>query len=88
MSICEQGDPHCLVNGNVGRCEKCCFHDDEVKNIINYDNFDLRDLFASKAMQAELTYSGLEGNNVKLVAAMSYEMADAMMKARNAKTPQ
>jgi len=84
MSTCKLGDPHCLVNGGAGRCEKGCFDNDEVKNIINYDNSDLRDLFASKAMQAELTYSGLEGNNVKHIASMSYEMADAMMKARNA----
>lgn len=45
----------------------------------NQDGMDLRDYFAAKAMQAMLTESihGVEG-----VAKWSYEVADAMMKAR------
>ena len=45
----------------------------------------LRDYFAAKAMQADLNYQGLEGReSLSHVAAMAYEMADAMLKARNA----
>lgn len=46
----------------------------------------LRDYFAAKAMQADLTYQGLEGRDDVLHAAlMAYEMADAMLKAREKK---
>ena len=40
----------------------------------------LRDYFASRAMQAELTV--YEGTNWPRVAKQAYQMADAMMKAR------
>lgn len=45
----------------------------------NQDGMDLRDYFAAKAMQAMLNESihGVEG-----VAKWSYQVADAMMKAR------
>ena len=42
----------------------------------------LRDYFAAKAMQADLTAGGIEGCDVEAAAAMAYEMADAMIKAR------
>jgi len=43
----------------------------------------LRDYFAAKAMQADLEYQGLEGREDLVHAAlMAYEMADAMIKAR------
>lgn len=42
----------------------------------------LRDHFAAKAMAAHLTNDGLEGCGTENVAAMSYEMADAMIAAR------
>lgn len=44
----------------------------------------LRDYFASKAMQAEYMHIGVEGSDPKFVAAMAYEVADAMLKARDA----
>ena len=40
----------------------------------------LRDEFAKAAMQAELT--GYDGSNWKRVARQAYEMADAMLEAR------
>ena len=40
----------------------------------------LRDYFAAKAMQADLT--GYDGANWPRVATQAYQMADAMMKAR------
>ena len=43
----------------------------------NQDGMDLRDYFAAKAMQAIVSKYG-EGNAVK-----AYEIADAMMKARD-----
>ncbi len=43
----------------------------------------LRDHFAAKAMQADLEYQGLEGReDVGHIAAMAYEMADAMLTER------
>lgn len=43
----------------------------------------LRDYFAAKAMHADLVYQGLEGReDLGHVAAMAYEMADAMLKER------
>jgi hypothetical protein len=45
----------------------------------------LRDYFAAKAMQADLEYQGLEGReDLFHVAAMAYEMAEAMLAAREA----
>ena len=41
----------------------------------------LRDEFAKAAMQAELT--GYDGSNWDRVAKQAYEMADAMLKARD-----
>lgn len=45
----------------------------------------LRDYFAAKAMQGDIAVNGLEGREVEMVAGMSYEMADAMLKARERK---
>lgn len=43
----------------------------------------LRDYFAAKAMQADLEYQGLEGReDLFHIAAMAYQMADAMLEAR------
>lgn len=43
----------------------------------------LRDYFAAKAMESDLIYQGLEGrDDLQHVAAMAYEMADAMLKER------
>jgi len=53
---------------------------------VNTGGLSIRDYFAAKAMQADLTYQGLEGReDVLHVALMSYEMADAMIKAREGK---
>jgi hypothetical protein len=46
-----------------------------------FDNgMTLRDYFAAKAMQADLT--GYDGANWPRVATQAYQLADAMMKAR------
>lgn len=48
----------------------------------------LRDYFAAKAMQADITsdnWNGLEDSDPELIAAMAYEMADAMLRAREAR---
>ena len=42
----------------------------------------LRDYFAAKAMQAHLTHDGSDDVNEIGVAKWAYEMADAMLKAR------
>jgi hypothetical protein len=44
----------------------------------------LRDYFAAKAMSGILTDTGWMGNTVSTLANMSYEVADAMLKAREA----
>ena len=44
----------------------------------------LRDYFAAKAMQAHLTHDGSDDVNEIGVAKWAYEMADAMLKARQA----
>ena len=44
----------------------------------------LRDYFAAKAMQSHLTHDGSEHANEIGVAKWAYEMADAMLKAREA----
>jgi hypothetical protein len=47
------------------------------------EGMDLRDYFAAKAMQADLT--NYDGANWKRVAVQAYQMADAVMKAREQK---
>lgn len=42
----------------------------------------LRDYFAAKAMQGDLQVNGLEGLDCAMTAVMAYEMADAMLEAR------
>ena len=42
----------------------------------------LRDYFAAKAMQG-FCASAEEGNDITVVPTLSYEMADAMLEARN-----
>lgn len=44
----------------------------------------LRDYFAAKAMASYLTHAACADNDVNVVARWSYEIADAMLKARNA----
>jgi hypothetical protein len=44
----------------------------------------LRDYFAAKAMQAMVTDPSWQGGTCKTVASVAYEMADAMLKARQA----
>ena len=48
------------------------------------DGMTLRDYFAAKAMQGIVTDTGWMGNTVSTLAGMSYEVADAMMKEREA----
>lgn len=45
----------------------------------------LRDYFAAKAMQAYLTHAQAANRVADIVAGWSYEMADAMLKARSKK---
>jgi hypothetical protein len=44
----------------------------------------LRDYFAAKAMQGMVTDPSWQGGTCKTVASVAYEMADAMLKAREA----
>lgn len=44
------------------------------------EGMELRDYFAAKAMQADLT--NYDGANWRRVAVQAYQMADAMMEAR------
>lgn len=58
--------------------------DPYIMNPISHGGMDLRDYFASKAMEGFLN---CYGHNIKyakdeLIATASYELADAMMKAR------
>lgn len=53
----------------------------------NSDGMSLRDYFAAKAMNAEISFAGLEGGDVDHIAGMSYQMADAMLKARSKSQP-
>ena len=53
---------------------------DNGETIKGEKGMDLRDYFAAKAMQADLT--NYDGANWKRVAVQAYQMADAMMKAR------
>jgi hypothetical protein len=48
----------------------------------------LRDYFAAKAMQAEISFSGYFNSerNPESIAERSYEIADAMLKVRNGTT--
>jgi hypothetical protein len=46
------------------------------------EGMDLKDYFAAKAMQALITRWGSTGFNTNEMAKSAYEMADAMMKAR------
>ena len=58
-------------------------HSDIAKEYeIDQNGMTLRDYFAAKAMQAELT--GYQGEWYDRVAKEAYKMADAMMKAREA----
>jgi hypothetical protein len=52
-------------------------------NMTNQQGMDLRDYFAARAMQAELT--NYAGSNWDRVAKSAYEVADAMLKAREQK---
>jgi hypothetical protein len=58
-------------------------------NDVCYNGMSLRDYFAAKAMQAatsgHIGHYGHESNHwqVNDIASYAYEMADAMMKARN-----
>ena len=59
--------------------EKIDSTDPTIMNPVSHGGMDLRDYFAAKAMQK------LYGETLEMdseVAKMSYEMADAMMKAR------
>jgi len=47
-----------------------------------YDGMTLRDYFAAKAIQAILTSPSWMENKPSTLAKMSYEIADAMLKAR------
>ena len=52
----------------------------------NEEGMELRDYFAAKAMQALLTTFEFKGNQITEVLPINaYQMADAMMKARESK---
>ncbi len=49
---------------------------------MNQQGMSLREHFAGLAMNAEIISQGLEGRDIDHIAAMAYEMADAMLRAR------
>lgn len=55
----------------------------------NMQGMTLRDYFAAKALSGQIAYTGLEGcgadEGARDVAIWAYEMADAMLKAREPK---
>jgi len=54
----------------------------------NQDGMDLRDYFAAKAMQGNIAASPADTFlDVKVCAKWAYEMADAMLKARDKNDP-
>jgi len=53
-------------------------------SIGQHQGMTLRDYFAAKAMQAILSDGSWHGHTCKTAALESYEMADAMLKAREA----
>jgi galactose-1-phosphate uridylyltransferase len=55
-----------------------------VVKTLTQNGMTLRDYFAAKAMSAILTDPSWMGNTVSTLANMSYEVADAMLKAREA----
>lgn len=58
----------------------------ETKTVDKQDGMDLRDYFAAKAMQGNIAASESGGYiDLKIAARWAYEMADAMMKAREIK---
>jgi hypothetical protein len=67
-------------------------YDLERETTVNEEGMTLRDYFAAKAMQImwdayDKGYCGLNNNdapNVKIIAEGAYQMADAMLKAREA----
>lgn len=61
-------------------------HDDYLEDIdyLAQDGMTLRDYFAAKAMQALLTRETRISEDAMLYAGAAYDVADAMMKAREA----
>jgi len=58
----------------------------DAARIHNLEGISIRDYFAAKAMQGELASQSPENEytNLDAIAALSYRMADAMLKAREA----
>ena len=56
----------------------------DAARIHNLEGISIRDYFAAKAMQAILSDGSWHGHTCKTAALESYEMADAMLKAREA----
>ena len=50
-----------------------------------FERRELRDRFAAAALTGEISIHGLEGNETEDTAIWAYEMADAMLAARDAK---
>lgn len=49
---------------------------------VNPSGMSLRDYFAAKFSAAQISMEGVEGCDKEHIAAMAYEMADALLKAR------
>jgi len=61
-------------------------YDDKAPDTILHDGMTLRDYFAAKAMEGFIAYATQKGIYVPPddeLASTSYQLADAMMKARN-----
>ncbi|MDI1362568.1 hypothetical protein [Methylotenera sp.] len=53
----------------------------EIRDLLN-EPAGLRDEFAKAALAGQISYEGMEGCDAKFIAAMTYELADAMMGER------
>jgi hypothetical protein len=60
------------------------YFDEQLQRARVMHGMTLRDYFAAKAMQAILSDGSWHGHTCKTAALESYEMADAMLKAREA----
>ena len=58
-------------------------HDPRTDGYVNINGMSLADYFAARAMQSQIAIDGMEGCDKFLIAAMSFEIAGAMLEARN-----
>lgn len=75
-----------MKNEKAFPCEEWIYSNDpKLLNPVYHPGMDLRDYFAAKAMQGLVTQQDWFNGDWHLDAAAAYEIADAMMGARNEK---